>query len=301
MTKVEFKKAQRANKPLKLGMKGPSGCGKTFSALELATGLVPDGKRIALIDSQYGQSEMYDQQFDFDVLIIPPESTGKEYREALEVAIEAGYGIVIIDSLSQDWEGVIDAESKLPPENMRSWSVAKANTGHKDFLKYLWQYPIDVICTIRCDEAFEVGRDDKGRITKRKVGFKPIQQPRIEYEFDLIFDIEPDTHVAICAGFGKNHTPLWQGEQFVITRDHGQVLRDWKHGGAKWLEPIRGRTKTEINRYIIALEWQRTWRDNLKAAKFEVDSVNDLTQTAAADILNYMKKQVKKNKEAKSG
>lgn len=285
---IEIRKAQRSNKPLKLGMKGPSGCGKTYSALRFAVGLVQKGKRVVLIDTQWGQSEMYDQAFDFDVICISSESTGAQYQEAMEAILKVGnHGVVIIDSLSHDWESVISDEAKIPSENMKSWSVAKQQTGHTAFLKYLWGYPFDVICTIRCDESFEIGRDERGKITKRKVGFKPIQQPRIEYDFDIVFDIEPDTHIATAQEFGKNHTPLWQGEKFMLTEEHGKVLRDWKHGGSEWVEPIRTGTRKNIERYIVSLGWRKLYKEEL--AKHGYDkTVPNMTEVEAQELLEFL-------------
>ena len=54
---MEFRKAERKQAKLRLGITGPSGSGKTYSALLIAKGL---GGRIAMIDTENGSGDLYD-------------------------------------------------------------------------------------------------------------------------------------------------------------------------------------------------------------------------------------------------
>lgn len=284
---VSFKKAERRAKPLKLGMAGASGSGKTYSALRLARGLVgPDG-RIAVIDTESGASNFYDALTDFDVADLKVPASGQDYIDVMQVALDAGYDAVIIDSITHDWEKVIDHETSLPAKNMNTWHQAKKDTGHSSFFRYLFSYPIDIICTVRSEQAFEVVRDDKGGFTKKKLGLKPKQQPNFEYDFDLIFDIETDTHIATPGGLGKNRTPIWQGDKFVITEKHGQILREWRDAGSEWVEPIRTGTRKNIERYIVSLGWRKLYKEEL--AKHGYDKpVVDMTEVEAQKLLTFL-------------
>lgn len=298
---TEFQKAQRSAKPLIMGVTGASGCGKTYSALLLMRGLVGNDGRIAVIDTENGASNFYDQLTDFDVLTLTPPVTGSMYITAMQTALNAGYSGLIIDSLSHDWEHVVEHEATLPAKDMNTWTVAKQQTGHTDFFKYLFSFPLDVICTVRSDQAYEVGRDDKtGKITKVKIGLKPRQQPRFEYDFDLVFDIEMDTHVATPGGLGKNRTPIWSGERFVITERHGEILREWKLSGAEWVEPIRGSTRTEIGRYIASLGWKSgLYKKVLADAGIEYDHKVNTSEVHAQEVLAYLKTTLKNKEKTK--
>lgn len=296
---LQIRKLQRSQKPLKVGVKGPSGSGKTYSAGMLAKGLVDPDKRVCVIESEDGGFDLYDSDFDFDIIPIGSSASGRDYIEALELVLSTGdYGLVIIDSLSHDWESVIHRESQIDDKNMKSWAIAKNDTGHRDFLEMLWAYPLDIICTIRCDEAFEVAKDDQGHITKRKIGFKPIQQPRLEYNFDIVFDVQSDTHIATTAEYGKNRTPLWQGDRFVITEAHGKQLRDWKLGGSEWIEPIRTATQKAIGKYVVGLGMKDTWRDLMDIPADR--SLSKLGEEEAQKLLAILKDKNKENKDAKA-
>ena len=67
---MAFRKAERRQAKLRLGLIGPSGSGKTYGALLIAQGL---GGKIALIGSENGSSELYGNMFDYDVVPITPE------------------------------------------------------------------------------------------------------------------------------------------------------------------------------------------------------------------------------------
>lgn len=76
---------------------GPAGSGKTYSALTLATHLVPDG-RIALIDSERGSASKYADRFNFDVVEELTTFHPHRHIQAIHDAQTAGYDVLIIDS-----------------------------------------------------------------------------------------------------------------------------------------------------------------------------------------------------------
>lgn len=51
-----FKKAERKQAKLRLGLVGPAGSGKTFSALQIASGL---GGKVAVIDTERGSASLF--------------------------------------------------------------------------------------------------------------------------------------------------------------------------------------------------------------------------------------------------
>src|SRR3989338_6463823 len=101
-----FKRAVKYQSKLRLAISAPTGSGKTWTSLLIAERLAEvTGGKIALIDTEHGSASKYEDRFpQFDVLEL--SSYGPlEYVAAIEAAQQAGYGILIIDSLSHAWMG----------------------------------------------------------------------------------------------------------------------------------------------------------------------------------------------------
>ena len=96
-----FKRATKKDSKLRLGLIGPAGSGKTYTALTVAKHF---GGRVALVDSENGSASKYANLFDFDVLE-PQSFSPTDYVNAIKAAEEAGYGILILDSLTHAWAG----------------------------------------------------------------------------------------------------------------------------------------------------------------------------------------------------
>ena len=100
---MPFQKATKEQAKLRLALIGPAGSGKTYSALTLATHLVPNG-HIALIDSERGSASKYADRFNFDVEELTTFHP-QRYIQAINDAQTASYDVLIIDSLSHAWMG----------------------------------------------------------------------------------------------------------------------------------------------------------------------------------------------------
>ncbi len=97
-----FKKATKAQAKARLLFSGASGSGKTTAALTVASQL---GKRIAFIDTEAGSASLYADRFDFDVLELSPPYAPERFTEAIEAAEQAGYEVIVIDSITHEWSG----------------------------------------------------------------------------------------------------------------------------------------------------------------------------------------------------
>ncbi|WP_423806808.1 AAA family ATPase, partial [Phascolarctobacterium succinatutens] len=97
-----FKKAERKKAFLKIAITGVSGSGKTYSALQLAQGL---GDKIAMIDTENGSGELYSNLCEYDVAPMAAPFTPEKYIDYIHEAEQAGYNVLIIDSLSHAWAG----------------------------------------------------------------------------------------------------------------------------------------------------------------------------------------------------
>ena len=248
---MEFKKATRKNRKLKLFLQGPSGTGKTYSSLLIAKGI---GGKVAVIDTENGSAELYSNLLDFDVLHLDPPYTPERYIEAIKKAVEQSYDILIIDSVSHEWNktgGCLDIYEKAGGK-FSNWK--EVTPKHNRFLDTIVQAPIHIIATARTKSDF-VAEDVDGKTRFRKVGLKPIQKDEIEYEFDVDLALNHDHIYTIF----KDRTHSLEDHQ-MITQALGEHLIEWCQQGKSIEEEIK-----ELEDKMASLtdlhELQGLWRN----------------------------------------
>lgn len=189
-----FRSATKTQSKLRMTIDGPAGSGKTYSALRFAHALANGGK-IAFIDTERGSASKYVGEspdgipWQFDVLELFQFSPEK-YTEAINLAGRHGYSVLIIDSLSHAWEGSGGA-LEMKQRHGDAWSAWRHVTPiHNRMIDAILQSPCHVITTMRSRMEYVQETDDKGRTVIRKVGMSPVQRPGMEYEFDLVCDID---------------------------------------------------------------------------------------------------------------
>lgn len=228
-----FKRATRSRVYLKLAITGASGSGKTYSALRLASGI---SDKIALIDTENGSASLYADRFNFDTLdIAPPFNDFKKFIDAIKMAEKAGYDVVIIDSASHFWEGILDFKSKLDARGGNSYTNwNEAGNKFKDILAAVLQSPMHVIACMRSKIDYVLEANERGKQTPRKVGLAPIMRDGIEYEFTTVFDVDM-SHQAAAS---KDRTGLFVDKIEQITEDTGRRLMEWRNSAkGSVLEP----------------------------------------------------------------
>lgn len=225
-----FTKATKTQSRLRLALMGPSGSGKTFTALMFAQAL---GQRIAVIDTEYGSSQIYADRFSFDVAVLKQHHP-RQYINAIAAADEAGYDVLIIDSLSHAWmgrEGALELKDQAAKRggmnDYTAWSVVTPL--HNQLLDAIKGATCHVIATLRTKTAYEVERDERGKTIIRKLGLAPVQRDGVEYEFDIIGDLTIDHTLLIT----KSRMDTLSGR--IIERPDGTVADEmaaWLRDGA---------------------------------------------------------------------
>lgn len=228
-----FTKAVRRKSKLRLGLTGPSGSGKTYSALLIARGL---GGKVAVIDTETGSASMYAHLLDFDVLELQPPYSPERFIEALEAAAAAGYGTVILDSITHEWSGsggCLEINEQLAQSRFRgnTWSAWNETTPrHRAFLDAILRSPCHVIATMR-SKTETTQAEVNGRKTVVKLGMKAEQRDGFEYEMTVILDIVHNGHWAVAS---KDRTGLFVDQDpKAITIDTGKLLLEWLESGAE--------------------------------------------------------------------
>lgn len=190
-----FKKATKSQARLRMAVVGPAGSGKTYTALQVARHL---GKSVALIDTEHGSASKYANECDFDVCELSEKSRSPEdYIKAIRAAMTE-YDVLIIDSLTHEWEWCLAevdrvAKSKTRGNSYMAWG--EVTPRHRKLLDAILSAKCHVIATMRTKTAYELVENGKGKVAPKKIGLAPIQREGADYEFDVVLDIGVE-HVA---------------------------------------------------------------------------------------------------------
>lgn len=227
-----FQKATKTQSKLRLALYGVSGSGKTFSALAIATGL---GGRIAVIDTERGSASKYADRFDFDTLDMQPPFSPSAYVNAIKAAEAAGYDILIIDSLTHAWSGtggaleMVDNAAKRSQSNNTYFAWRDITPQHNALIDAITSSRCHIIATMRSKVEYVIEKNDKGKDSPRKVGLAPIQRDGVEYEFDIVAEMNIENEMVVqksrCEALARA----------VFSKPNGQVsglLRVWLNAGA---------------------------------------------------------------------
>lgn len=293
-----FQKATKTQSKLRLALYGVSGSGKTYSALAIASGL---GGRVAMIDTERGSASKYADRFDFDTLDMQPPFSPAAYVNAIKSAEAAGYDILIIDSLTHAWSGsggaleMVDNAAKRSQSNNTYFAWRDITPQHNALIDAITSSRCHIIATMRSKVEYVIEKNDKGKDSPRKVGLAPIQRDGMEYEFDIVAEMNVENEMVVqksrCEALARA----------VIAKPNGQVsglLRVWLNAGApqkeltpqehwhRWASTV---IVTNLTRDIVKTDFERAIAElNLESQKpvFEklVDAIAWLkAQTAPAN------------------
>jgi hypothetical protein len=218
---MKLQTAQRKRAKIKLALQGPSGSGKTYSSLLIANGLCPNWSKIVVIDTENGSADLYAHLGAYNVLSIPAPFTPEKYIQAIELCEKEGMEVIIIDSVTHEWENLIDFHSSLQGNSFTNWG--KITPRHNAFVQKLLQSQAHIIATIRTKQDY-VLNDKNGKMVPEKVGLKSVQRDGLEYEFTLVFDLDMRNN----ATASKDRTGLFYGKpEIKLGVKTGVTIKNW--------------------------------------------------------------------------
>ena len=229
---MTFQKATKKSARLRMALIGVAGAGKTYTALSIAQNL---GDRVAVVDTERGSASKYSDLFEFDVMEM--ESYGpKMYVDAIKAAEEAGYDVLIIDSLSHAWAGkdgaleMVDRAAKRAQSGNTFGAWRDVSPLHNQMVDAIVSSRIHVIATMRAKTEYVQEKDPKsGRTTVRKIGLAPVQRDGLEYEFDVVATLDSDNNLIV----GKTRCPSIAGAVFnKAGKEIARSLKNWLTDGA---------------------------------------------------------------------
>ena len=152
---MQIIKAQRKQAVIKMALQGPAGAGKTFSSLLLAYGLVGDWNLVAVIDTENNSSHLYSHLGNFNVLSLSEPFSPEKYCDAIDTCEKAGMRAIVIDSISQEWEGnggIIESHGNMAGNSFTNWN--KVTPRHNAFVQKMLQSPAHILATIRSKQDY---------------------------------------------------------------------------------------------------------------------------------------------------
>ncbi len=247
MNVSKFTKATRKQSKCRLALIGPSGSGKTLSSLRIAHGL---GVKIALVDSERNSASKYagsdnpdGGKLEFDTLSLESFHPD-QYISAIHAADAAAYDVLIIDSLSHAWSGkdgvleLVDKAAARSQSGNKFTAWREASPLHNHLIDAILGSRCHIIATMRSKTEYvmdEVERGGKTIKIPRKIGLAPIQRENMEYEFDVVADMDLDNNLLVsktrCSALSK-----------AVIKEPGkafaEVLKTWLSDGEAVRPPL---------------------------------------------------------------
>lgn len=264
-------------------------------------------ERVVVIDTENGSGELYSNLGPYNVITLEAPFSPERYVEAIHAAEQAGMEVIIIDSVSHEWDGkggCLEINDKLASAKFKgnTWAAWSETTPrHQKFIEAIVSSSAHVITTVR-NKVETMQTDDK---KVKKVGTKEIQREGFEYELTANFNIDRDGHYALAS---KDRTELFiSRDPFLITEQVGEELRSWNDAGAEAPKPVVDvasekakvvhnlkrlsvphATKEEIYSAIAALtEFDPSNDENLPGIVARLEGFKD-PEGAAAVIADYV-------------
>ncbi len=233
---MQLRKSERKKAKIRMALQSPSGAGKTYSALLLAYGLTGDWNKVVVIDTEHNSSDLYAHLGDFNVLPLEPPFTPERYIKAIETCEAADMEVIIIDSISHEWEGILQIHSNMTGNSFTNWG--KLTPRHNAFTQRMLQSKCHIIGTIRSKQDYVMTERD-GKHIPQKVGLKGVTRDGMDYEFTLVFELDLK-HNATST---KDRTGLFMDKpEFVITAETGEKIKAWCNEGTD-LSVVRKKIK----------------------------------------------------------
>lgn len=190
---LNIREVKRGRSKLILGIAGVSGSGKTYTALKIARGMVNSANEIGFLDTENGRGSLYADILDKPFLIgdlYPPFSPSR-YMESIKEFQNQGVKVLVIDSVSHEWEGEggcddIANAALEAGKKTANWIGAKRE--HKRFMNTLLQCDMNIICCLRAREK----TDFKNPKEPVSLGIQPICEKNFMFEMTASLLLEDE-------------------------------------------------------------------------------------------------------------
>ena len=241
---MKLRKATRTKAKIRLGLSAPAGGGKTYSALLIAYGICNDWNKIAVIDTENMSADLYSHLGSYDVLTLEPPYSPERYIEAIRTCEQAGIEVIVIDSITHEWDGKGGCLQIQEQLGGRYQDWAKVTPRHQAFIDSILQSKCHIITTVRRKQDYEMTKDSNGKTKVEKVGLKEVTREGFEYELTVNLELDTRHNVSVS----KDRTGLFMGKpSFIPSIETGQMIAEWCDTGIDTDEAIKEAIKKLAN------------------------------------------------------
>lgn len=259
--------AVRQGARLLIQLSGVSGSGKTYSALQIAYGLAGgDASKVVGIDTENRRmslnAEILPGGAKFRIINFYAPFSPARYIEAIDAACRAGAEVIVIDSVSHEWESEGGCEWIANQTRFPDWKRAKAE--HKRFMTFMLQCPAHIIACTRAREKMDFS-DPKN---PKPLGIQPIAEKNFSYEATvslMMHDQGARQDVLKCPADLQGIMGRGRG---YLTAEDGAALRAWVDGAAQIdpaVEQARGQLLNVCERGVEA--FRAAWNGQTPAIR----------------------------------
>jgi hypothetical protein len=258
----EIKKAVRKGAKTCVSLIGESGSGKTYSAIRLARGLVGKNGKIGVIDTEQRRASLYADCFGgFDVIDLEPPYSPARYREAIKTFKDAGYDVVVIDSMSHEWEGeggVIwmadhaTTASGKKRNDMGKWAEPKAE--HRLLMTSILNSGMHCVLCYRVKFPLLEVENENGKKEYIRGEPTPVCEPNVDYDVTVKLYLDKESKHPTIQKCPEGIEYLFPNNQF-ITEQAGQGIIDWLNSPQRDKDAIiaEGITKKDLKAWFATL------------------------------------------------
>lgn len=232
---MQLRKATRKKAKIRLGLSAVSGGGKTYSAILIAKGLCGDLSKVAIIDTENGSADLYAHLGEYNVLPLTAPFSPERYIEAIRSCEKAGMEVIIVDSISHEWDGKGGCLEIVESLGGKYQDWAKVTPRHQAFLEAILHSPCHVITTVRRKQDYEMIKDGN-KIRIEKGGLREITREGFEYELTVNLELDTKHH----ATTSKDRTNLFMDKApFVPSEKTGEIIAQWCDQGEEDFNVIK--------------------------------------------------------------
>ena len=289
---MQLRQSERKQAKIKLAIQGAAGSGKTYSSLLLAFGITNNWGKIAVIDSENGSADLYAHLGAYNVLNLNENYSPENYMEAIEICEKAGIEVIIIDSLSQSWDFLLQCHTEMVGNSFTNWG--KITPRQNAFIQRILQSNCHVICTMRTKQDYILS-EKNGKMVPEKIGLKAVMRDGVDYEFTIVLDVDMKHY----ANASKDRTGLFMGKpEFIISSATGQRILNWCQSGVS-VESVKedilkAQTVEDLNSiYHQHPEWYPLLTTDFLNRK---DTI--LKEGSTKPVINYLSNYVKNGNNA---
>ncbi|WP_297333844.1 AAA family ATPase [Flavobacterium sp.] len=187
----------------------------------------------------------------------------ERYIEAITVCERARITVVIIDSITHEWNGsggCLDIHEKLGGR-FQDWAIVTPR--HQAFIDKILQSECHIITTTRRKIEYDIDRDASGKLKIQKLGTKEITKEGYEYELTVNFELINENHLVRAS---KDRTGLFMNKpEFIINSTTGKKILEWCNSGTN-LQDAREKIKatSTVDELKVLYNQYSNWRELLE-------------------------------------